>query len=92
MGVYAEATAQKYGFTRQQQDDFAIASLERAQTAIGSGAFTAEMIKVNETTTDENLGKAKPEKTPQLKQLLPKMVRSSQPMPVSFLMAQQRCY
>ena len=67
MGVYAEATAQQYGFTRQQQDDFAIASLERAQTAIDSGAFSAEIVEVNDTTTDENPGKAKPEKIPQLK-------------------------
>ena len=67
MGVYAEATAQQYGFTRQRQDDFAIASLERAQTAIDSGAFAAEIVEVNDTTTDENPGKAKPEKIPQLK-------------------------
>ena len=67
MGVYAEATAHKYGFTRQQQDDFAIASLERAQTAIDSGAFAAEIVEIDDTTTDENPGKAKPEKIPQLK-------------------------
>src|SRR5574338_1242945 len=33
MGTFAEDCAQKYGFTRQQQDDFAIASLTRAQRA-----------------------------------------------------------
>ena len=30
MGAFAERTAEKYGFTREQQDAFAIASLERA--------------------------------------------------------------
>ena len=39
MGVFAENTADKYGFTREQQDEFAITSLRRAQAAIESGAF-----------------------------------------------------
>jgi acetyl-CoA C-acetyltransferase len=34
MGVFAEATAQKYQFTREQQDEFAITSLTRARAAI----------------------------------------------------------
>ena len=34
MGVFAENTADKYGFTREQQDSFAITSLQRAQRAI----------------------------------------------------------
>ena len=46
MGVFAEATADKYGFTREQQDEFAIASLRRAQAAINSGAFAGEITPV----------------------------------------------
>src|SRR5882724_5519042 len=39
MGVFAEATADKYKFTREEQDAFAIESVKRAQAAIASGAF-----------------------------------------------------
>jgi acetyl-CoA C-acetyltransferase len=46
MGAFAEATADKYGFTREQQDEFAIASLTRAQAAIESGAFAEEITPV----------------------------------------------
>ncbi len=46
MGVFAEKTAEKYGFTREQQDDFAITSLKRAQAAIESGAFKDEITPV----------------------------------------------
>ena len=46
MGVFAEATADKYGFSREQQDDFAITSLKRAQAAIESGAFKDEITPV----------------------------------------------
>lgn len=43
MGVFAEATAGKYGFTREQQDEFAIRSLERAKAAIDDGTFAKEL-------------------------------------------------
>ena len=33
MGIFAEATAERYGFTRKAQDEFAMRSLERAQEA-----------------------------------------------------------
>jgi acetyl-CoA C-acetyltransferase len=46
MGVFAEATADKYGFSREQQDDFAITSLKRAQAAIESGAFKDQITPV----------------------------------------------
>jgi acetyl-CoA C-acetyltransferase len=46
MGVFAENTADKYGFTREQQDAFAITSLQRAQAAIESGAFADEITPV----------------------------------------------
>jgi len=46
MGVFAEATAQKYGFTRQDQDAFATESTTRALQAVKSGAFAAELVPV----------------------------------------------
>lgn len=39
MGTFAEDCAQSYGFTRAQQDEFAIASLTRAQQAMSQGRF-----------------------------------------------------
>ena len=46
MGSFAEETAQHYQFTREAQDDYAIASLERAQKAQKSGAFDREIVPV----------------------------------------------
>ncbi|WP_033923276.1 acetyl-CoA C-acyltransferase [Sphingomonas sp. 37zxx] len=46
MGSFAEATAAEYQFTRAAQDDFAIASLQRAQQAQISGAFDREIVAV----------------------------------------------
>ncbi|NKB28496.1 MAG: acetyl-CoA C-acyltransferase [Rhodobacteraceae bacterium] len=75
MGTYAEDCAGKYQFTREAQDGYALASLERAQAAISSGAFGAEIAPVTvkgrggETVVnrDEQPGKARPEKIPHLK-------------------------
>ena len=46
MGTFGEDCAVKYNFTREAQDKFAIASVERAQAAIKSGAFVAEIAPV----------------------------------------------
>ena len=46
MGVFAEETAGEYQFTRQAQDDYAIASLTRAQEAQTSGGFDREIVAV----------------------------------------------
>ncbi|HMM75204.1 MAG TPA: acetyl-CoA C-acyltransferase [Gammaproteobacteria bacterium] len=72
MGTYAEDCARKYGFSRQAQDEYAITSLTRAQEAIKSGAFKAEIVPVTlkdgtVVDTDEQPGKAKLDKIPQLK-------------------------
>ncbi|MBA8884432.1 thiolase family protein [Dokdonella fugitiva] len=75
MGVFAEATADKYGFTREAQDAYAIESVRRAQAAITSGAFAAEIVPVKvatrkgeiEVATDEQPGKSDPAKIPTLK-------------------------
>ncbi len=46
MGTFADNTADKYSFTRGEQDEFAITSLKRAQAAIESGAFKQEITPV----------------------------------------------
>ena len=46
MGVFAEQCVDKYGFTREAQDAFAIASTERAQKANEDGSFAWEIAPV----------------------------------------------
>jgi acetyl-CoA C-acetyltransferase len=46
MGCFADATSEKYGFTREMQDAFASESVRRAQAAINSGAFAKETTPV----------------------------------------------
>ena len=46
MGVIAEATAEKYGVTREEQDDFALLSYKKAQTAVTEGVFKSEIVPV----------------------------------------------
>ena len=71
MGTFAEDTARRFAFTRQMQDDYALASLDRAKAAIASGAFVDEIVPVSvggvEVSVDEQPGKARPDKIPQLK-------------------------
>jgi len=50
MGVFAENTAQKYGFSRADQDAFASESTRRALQAVNSGAFAAEITPVTVKT------------------------------------------
>ena len=47
MGVFAERTAKSYGFTREEQDEFAIRSLTRAKKAIENGSFKEEITPVS---------------------------------------------
>jgi acetyl-CoA C-acetyltransferase len=49
MGTYGDRCAQKYGFTKTQQDDFAVRSHTRARKAIGDGIFAAEIVPVEMT-------------------------------------------
>ena len=75
MGAYAEATAEAYQFTREEQDDFAIRSLERAKKANEDGSFKEEMVSVTintrkgskEITNDEQPFSADISKIPNLK-------------------------
>jgi acetyl-CoA C-acetyltransferase len=50
MGCFADATSEKYGFTRQAQDDFAAESVRRALAAVNQGAFKAEIAAVSAKT------------------------------------------
>jgi acetyl-CoA C-acetyltransferase len=67
MGTFAEECADTYGFTREEQDAYALRSLDRAKTAIDTGAFDGEIVAVGDVTTDEQPGRARPEKIPTLK-------------------------
>jgi acetyl-CoA C-acetyltransferase len=67
MGTFAEDTAQHYQFTRDQQDHYALTSLERALIAISQGKFRDEIVAIGDLVDDEQPGKAKPEKIPTLK-------------------------
>ena len=75
MGSFAEDCASHYQFSREAQDEFALRSLERALAAQASDAFAGEIAEVTVTTrkgeivvaSDEQPGKARPEKIPQLK-------------------------
>ena len=75
MGTFAEDCAEKYQFTREDQDAYALKSLSNAVAAIESGAFEAEVAPVvlksrgGDVTVgvDEQPGNARPEKIPNLR-------------------------
>ena len=75
MGCFAQDTADETGFTREDMDAFAIRSLERANSAIKSGAFNDEVTPVTIKSRrgdlvvefDEQPGNARPEKIPSLR-------------------------
>ena len=75
MGHFAEQTAQKYGFTRDEQDAFAIESVTRAQSALADGAFADEVTPLTISTrkgdvtvdADETPGTVNVEKIPTLR-------------------------
>jgi acetyl-CoA C-acetyltransferase len=81
MGVTAENIAAKYGFTRAQQDEFALASHKKAAKAIEAGYFKSQIVPielktrkgVEQFTTDEHVRKdAKPEDLAKLKAVFKK--------------------
>lgn len=75
MGQFADATAEKYGFSRDEQDQFAIESVRRAQAAVAAGTFAAEIAAVTiknrrgdvVVTSDETPGTVSIEKIPSLR-------------------------
>ena len=75
MGGFGEKCAAKYDFTREQQDDFSRASVERANKATENGLFANEIIPVTvksrkgdvEVATDEEPGRINVDKIPNLR-------------------------
>jgi len=75
MGHFAQVTADKYGFSREEMDNYAIESVTRAQRAIADGTFAGEISPVTiksrrgETVvdTDETPGTVSVEKIPTLR-------------------------
>ena len=75
MGSFAEDCAEQFGFTREEQDEFAIESLTRAQKATDNGIFSRELASVSVTTRkseysvdqDEQPQTTNSEKIPRLK-------------------------
>jgi acetyl-CoA C-acetyltransferase len=75
MGVFGELCADKYLFTREEQDAFVIGSVERAQAAQKNGAFADEIVPVTvsgrkgdvQIDTDEQPGRSDIAKIPNLR-------------------------
>ena len=75
MGFFAESCANKYQFSRDMQDAYALESLRRANQAIDHDYFAAEIVPVTVmsrrgsvlVSSDEQPGNARPDKIPQLK-------------------------
>ncbi len=75
MGTYAEDTAEHYQFSRNDQDAFALRSLERANRAAEDGSFAEELVAVSgagkrqtaNLDRDEQPTKSDPAKIPKLK-------------------------
>jgi acetyl-CoA C-acetyltransferase len=75
MGVFGEKCADKYTFTREEQDAYAIASVERAQAAQKANAFVNEIVPVTvqgrkgpqEFAEDEQPGRSDTAKIPTLR-------------------------
>ena len=75
MGTFAQDTANEYQLTREQMDEYSIESLRRANAALESGAFADEVVPVTVSTRkgdvtvehDEQPGKGRPDKIPQLR-------------------------
>lgn len=75
MGCFAQSTADQYDMTREQMDEFALKSLAKANKAIESGAFKAEITahtissRKGDVTVevDEQPGNARPDKIPSLR-------------------------
>ena len=75
MGCFAQATADDYGITREEMDEFALSSLSKANEAIENGSFNNEVVchvlKTRkgdvEIAIDEQPGNARPDKIPGLR-------------------------
>ena len=100
MGTFAEDCADKFGFTREQQDAFAITSLTRAKQAIQTGLFKPEIapVAVSDRSgerlveSDEQPFNANIEKIPHMRPAFRKEARSPPPTPAPYPTALPRWY
>lgn len=67
MGSFGEATAERYQFSRAQQDAYAMETLRRAKEAVTGGAFAGQVVTVGEVAQDEIPLKLSPERIPTLR-------------------------
>lgn len=75
MGIFGDATAKKFGFSRAEQDEFAIESVKRALAATGAGSFAAELVPVTVkdrkgerlVTSDEEPGRCDLQRIPTMR-------------------------
>jgi len=75
MGSFAEDCAEKYQFSRESQDEYALRSLARASAATENGSFSDEIVPLRiktrggelQVTIDEQPGNARPDKIPTLR-------------------------
>ncbi|HEX5313537.1 MAG TPA: acetyl-CoA C-acyltransferase, partial [Gammaproteobacteria bacterium] len=75
MGIFGELCADKFHFSREDQDAYAIESVKRSQRAVADGSFAAEIVPVTVKTrkgevvvdTDEEPGRVNVDKIPNLK-------------------------
>ncbi len=67
MGAFAQDTADQRQLTRQAMDEFAIASVQKARSAMDSGELAAEISPLGEVVEDEQPRRAKVERIPSLR-------------------------
>jgi len=67
MGICGETCAEERKISRDEQDDYAIKSYERAQKAVAEGAFSDEMVSIDGIAVDEEPGRAKLDKIKKLR-------------------------
>ena len=67
MGAFAQDTAHQRQLTRQAMDEFAIASVQKARSAMDSGELAAEISPLGEIVEDEQPRRAKVERIPSLR-------------------------
>ncbi|XP_042048600.1 3-ketoacyl CoA thiolase 1, peroxisomal-like [Salvia splendens] len=60
MGITSENVAQRFGVTREEQDQAAVVSHHRAAAAIAAGKFKDEIVPVSTKIVDPKTGEAKP--------------------------------
>lgn len=64
MGCFAEATAEKYGFSREDQDQFALQGFEKTQKAIADGFFKEEITAIESKDSKGNISSFQEDEPP----------------------------